>query len=97
MRTREDAFETAEATDPIWLERLLKADELLVETKETWAAQSRRRAEAAAELVDAGVSYADVARLLNVTAERARQLIARHHGMNVNQLNPRKRTSKPTH
>lgn len=97
MRTRHDAVEAAEATDPIWLERLLKADELMVESKATWEAQSRRRDEAATALVQAGLSYADVARLIGVTSERARQLIARHLGMNVNQLNPRQRTSKPTH
>lgn len=96
-RTREDAFEAADATDPIWLERLLKADELMAESKETWEAQSRRRDEAAANLVEAGVSYADVARLLDVSVERVRQLIARHLNMNVNQLNPRKRAVKPTH
>jgi len=97
MRTRDDAVETAEATDPIWLERLLKADELMVESKDTWEAQSRRRDEAAAQLVDAGLSYADIARLLYVSTERARQLIARHHGMHVNQLNPKKTISKPAH
>lgn len=96
-RTRQDAVEAADATDPVWLERLLKANELMNESKETWEAQSRRRDEAAAQLVEAGVSYADVARLLDVSVERARQLIARHLGMNVNQLNPRKKTATPTH
>lgn len=83
--------------DPLWLERLLIADELMTESRATWEAQSRRRDEAAAGLIDAGVSYADVARLLEVSPERARQLIARHYGMTVNQLNPKQTASKPTH
>jgi hypothetical protein len=97
MRTREDAIETARLVDPLWLERLLTAHGLLAESTATREAQSRRRDEAAAELFDAGVSYADIGRLLDVTTERVRQIIARHLGVDVYQLNPKPKQSKPTH
>lgn len=88
-RTRETALAVAEATDPINLNRLLTLQEQLEETIETMYAQARRRDEAVYELAAAGVTYADIARIIGVTKERVRALTARHLDIHVNDLNPK--------
>lgn len=88
-RTRDDAIETAKAIHPIALNRLIASHEQLMETRDAAKAQSARRDEAAAELAEAGVAYTDIARIIGSQPERARQLVARHFGVTVDQLTPK--------
>jgi hypothetical protein len=90
-RTREDAIAAGRDRDPTALHQLLATHELMIESRETLKAQSARRNEAVTKLVQAGVSYRDIARLIDTTPERARQLVAQHLGIHVNELNPQAR------
>ena len=96
-RTRDDAIATSRTIEPVWLNRLMIVDEQLGDTLLTAEAQSRRRDEAAYELASAGVSYADIARILEVTPERVRQLVARHLDITVYDLNPKTTTAPSRH
>jgi lambda repressor-like predicted transcriptional regulator len=87
-RTREDAIASAKDLDPKALHQLLATTDLIVESRATLKAQSKRRNEAVHDLVQAGVSYRDIGRLIEATPERARQLVAQHLGVHVNDLNP---------
>lgn len=87
-RSREDAIAAAKEHDPTALHQLLTTNDLMIETRDTLKAQSKRRNEAVTKLVRAGVSYRDIARLIYTTPERARQLVAQHLGVHVNDLNP---------
>lgn len=87
-RTREDAIAAGKEHDPTALHQLLTTHDLMVETRATLKAQSKRRNEAVTRLVQAGVSYRDIARLIDATPERARQLVAQHLNVHVNDLNP---------
>ena len=49
------------------------------------------------KLVQAGVSYRDIARLIETTPERARQLVAQHLGVHVNDLNPQAKETVSRH
>jgi hypothetical protein len=96
-RTRDDAIASAKSHDPTALHQLLTTHDLMVETRATLKAQSQRRSEAVTRLVQAGVSYRDVARLIDTTPERARQLAAQHLGIHVNDLNPQAQESVNRH
>lgn len=96
-RTKEDAIEAGKALDPHALQQLLATHELMNESRATLKAQSARRSEAVTKLVQAGVSYRDIARLIDTTPERARQLVAQHLGVHVNELNPMPKASASRH
>jgi hypothetical protein len=90
-RTRDDALETLNDVDPVWLSRLIIVQDAMLETKETLDAQTWRRYEAVYKLIEAGASYADIARILDVTNERIRQMVAKYLDVEVAQLNPANR------
>lgn len=96
-RTREDAIAAAKAHDPTALHQLLTTHDLMVESRDNLKAQSARRSEAVTKLVQAGVSYRDIARLIETTPERARQLVAGHLGVHVNDLNPQAKETASRH
>jgi hypothetical protein len=96
-RTKEDALEAGNTLDPTALHQLLATHELMNESRDNLKAQSARRAEAVTKLVQAGVSYRDIARLIDTTPERARQIVAGHLGVTVNELNPQAKVATSRH
>lgn len=96
-RTRDDAIASAKELDPTALHQLLATNDLMIESRATLKAQSSRRAEAVTKLVQAGVSYRDIARLIDTTPERARQLVAQHLNVHVNDLNPQTQATAKRH
>lgn len=90
-RTRDDALLALDQIDPVVLTRLVLVNDQVRETMETYRAQTSRRAEACYQIVAAGGSYADVARVIGVTSERVRQMVANHLGVDVGELNPQQK------